>query len=74
LGRGVRACLSLDRARVVLRERCTRLSAALGAAGVGARRLDDLALARLYRACWNPTGPGGDRLDRDLVATFGGRT
>lgn len=65
------AALTLDTARVALAERCGRLVAALGGAGVYAARLDDLALARLYRACWNPAAAGADRLDRDLVATFG---
>jgi hypothetical protein len=35
---------------------------------VAARRLDDLALARLYRDCWASRGSPGDRLDRDLAA------
>jgi hypothetical protein len=73
LHRGRPPTVSLERARVLLRERCARLSAALEAAGVGARRLDDLALAPLYRACWNPTTPGADRQDRDLAAAFGRR-
>ena len=63
--------LTVDGARAVLAERCSRLLATLKAAGVGVRRLDDLALARLYRACWNPALIGADRLDRDLVAAFG---
>jgi hypothetical protein len=63
--------VTVGRARTVLAERCARLLGALQAAGVRARRLDDLALARLYRACWNPAGPDADHLDRDLVATFG---
>ena len=58
-------------ARVVLTERCDRLSSALGAAGVRATRLDDLALARLYRLCWGAHLSGEGRLDRDLVALFG---
>jgi hypothetical protein len=63
--------LTLDRARAVLAERCGRLAASLGAAGVRTRRLDDLALARLYRGCWSPTSADGDRSDRDLVDAFG---
>jgi hypothetical protein len=52
----------------VLDERCARLTGALGAAGVGTRRLDDLELARLYRACW---GAQRQRSDRDLLIAFG---
>jgi len=63
--------VTVDRAQTVLAERCARLLAALQAAGVQAQRLDDLAIARLYRACWNPALIGADRLDRDLVAAFG---
>jgi hypothetical protein len=60
--------LDAARARQVLDERCARLSGALGAAGVGTRRLDDLELARLYRACW---GAQRQRGDRDLLLAFG---
>jgi hypothetical protein len=63
--------VTVDQARTVLAERCARLVAAVQAAGVRAWCLDDLALARLYRACWNPSAPDADRLDRDLVAAFG---
>jgi len=74
LRRQIRAPLALvtqvEEAHVTLEDRCARLMAGLGAAGVGARRLDDLALARLYRACWSPTAPGAERVDRDLVAAF----
>jgi hypothetical protein len=61
----------MEQARVTLEDRCFRLIAALGAAGVGARRLGDLDLARLYRACWSPRGASAERVDRDLVAVFG---
>jgi hypothetical protein len=64
--------LDAERARAVLAERCQRLSSALAGAGVAARRLDDLALARLYRNCWGTRGSAGDRLDRDLAALLGG--
>jgi hypothetical protein len=60
--------LDAERARAVLAERCERLASALAGAGVAARRLDDLALARLYRDCWGTRGSAGDRLDRDLAA------
>jgi hypothetical protein len=63
--------LAVERARAVLAERCTRLVSGLGAAGVRAARLDDLDLARLYRACWSPSMPHADRFDRDLAAVFG---
>jgi hypothetical protein len=59
--------LDLVQAAQVLDERCARLSGALGAAGVGTRRLDDLELARLYRACW---GAQRQRGDRDLLIAF----
>jgi hypothetical protein len=62
--------VTVDRARTVLAERCARLLGALQAAGVRARRLDDLALVRLYRACWNQVAPDADRFDRDLVAAL----
>jgi hypothetical protein len=60
--------LDAERAKAVLTERCQRLSSALAGAGVAVRRLDDLALARLYRDCWGSCGAAGDRLDRDLAA------
>jgi hypothetical protein len=60
--------LNVVQAAQVLDERCTRLSGALGAAGVGTSRLDDLELARLYRACW---GAQRHRGDRDLLIAFG---
>jgi hypothetical protein len=60
--------LDVVQAAQVLNERCARLSGALGAAGVGTRRLDDLELARLYRACW---GAQRQRGDRDLRIAFG---
>jgi hypothetical protein len=60
--------LDVVQAAQVLDERCARLSGALGAAGVGTRRLDDLELARLYRACW---GAQQQRSDRDLLIAFG---
>jgi hypothetical protein len=60
-----------EEARAVLAERCEQLSGALAGAGVAARRLDDLALARLYRDCWGTRGSAGDRLDRDLAALLG---
>jgi hypothetical protein len=63
--------LDADRARTVLDERCERLSSALAGAGVAARRLDDFALARLYRDCWGGGGAAGDRFDRDLAALLG---
>ena len=59
-----------EEARAVLAERCEQLSSVLAGAGVAARRLDDLALARLYRDCWGTRGSAGDRLDRDLAALF----
>jgi hypothetical protein len=60
-----------EEARTVLAERCERLSSALAGAGVATRRLDDLALARLYRVCWGTRASAGDRLDRDLAALLG---
>ena len=60
--------LDVAQARRVLDDRCARLSGALGAAGVGTRRLDDLGLARLYRACW---GAQRQRGDPDLLIAFG---
>jgi hypothetical protein len=63
-----------DLARAVLEERCGRLAGALGTAGVVATRLDNLALAKLYRACWNPASGAAPRTDRDLAARFGGRS
>jgi len=71
LRRGPLPTLAVDRAWAVLAERCARLQSGLGAAGVRATRLDDLDLARLYRACWSPSTPHADRLDRDLTAVFG---
>jgi hypothetical protein len=64
--------LDADRARAVLAERCERLSGTLAGAGVVARRLDDFALARLYRECWGTRGSDGDRFDRDLASLLGG--
>ena len=63
--------LAPEHAREVLAERCARVQSGLGAAGVRASRLDDLALARLYRACWSPSTRDADRHDRDLAARFG---
>ena len=63
--------LDAEQAKAVLAERCQRLSSALAAAGVAAWRLDDLAIARLYRECWGTRGPAGDRLDRDLAVLLG---
>jgi hypothetical protein len=60
--------LDAAQAAQVLDERCARLSGALGAAGVGTRRLGDLELARLYRGCW---GAQRQRVDRDLLIAFG---
>ena len=68
LGSKPRPSLDAERAKAVLVERCDRLSSALAGAGVAARRLDDLALACLYRDCWASRGSPGDRLDRDLAA------
>ena len=63
--------LDTERAKAMLAERCERLSCALAGAGVAARRLDDFALARIYRDCWGSRGSDGDRLDRDLAALLG---
>jgi hypothetical protein len=60
--------LDAQQAKAVLAERCERLIGAIAGAGVAAHRLDDLALARLYRDCWGTRGSAGDRFDRDLAA------
>jgi hypothetical protein len=75
LGRGParRPIADAEQARATLAERCARLESALGAAGVRAARLGDLALSRLYRACWGPSQAGASR-DRDLAALFGSRS
>jgi hypothetical protein len=60
--------LDAEQARVVLADRCERLGSALAGAGVAAWRLDDFALARLFRDCWGTRGPAGGRLDGDVAA------
>jgi hypothetical protein len=60
--------LDAEQARAVLAERCERLGSAVAGAGVAAWRLDDFALARLFRDCWGTRGPAGGRHDGDLAA------
>jgi hypothetical protein len=57
-------------ARDLLADRCERLQSLLDRAGVRSWRLDDLGLARLYRASWGHRPAGEQRLDRDLRAFF----
>jgi len=49
---------------------CDRLQKMLKDAGVRASRLGDIALARLYRACWGHANAGEQRFDRDVQAFF----
>jgi hypothetical protein len=53
-----------------LSERCDRLQHLLKSAGIRSARLDDIGLARLYRACWGHALGGERRFDRDVVAFF----
>jgi hypothetical protein len=62
------------RAHQVLEERCARLGSALGAAGVAATRLDDVALAQLYRICWNPSATGASRAGQAPASKLGRRS
>jgi hypothetical protein len=55
-------------ASATLGERCARLQAALADAGVRSSRLDDAALARVYRVGWGHDRAGEQRFDRDLAA------
>jgi len=49
-----------------LDDRCDEASRQLGRAGVRTTRLDDLALAQLFRACWAPEQARTQRLRREL--------
>jgi hypothetical protein len=64
--------LHADQASVLsaLSERCDRLQHLLKSAGIRSARLDDVGLARLYRACWGHSLSGEQRFDRDVVAFF----
>jgi hypothetical protein len=50
--------------------RCGRLQQLLGSAGIRSSRLDDVALARLYRAGWGHAPGGEQRFDRDVRVFF----
>jgi len=52
------------------RNAATGLQKLLKDAGVRASRLGDIALARLYRACWGHANAGEQRFDRDVQAFF----
>jgi hypothetical protein len=54
----------------VLSERCDRLQLLFKSAGIRSARLDDVALARLCRACWAQSLGGEQRFDRDVFAFF----
>jgi hypothetical protein len=57
-------------ALAALSERCDRLQHLLKSAGIRSARLDDIGLARLYRACWGHALGGQQRFDRDVLAFF----
>jgi len=69
-GRGMPRPSDATQAIAVLAERCDRLQKMLKDAGVRASRLGDVALARLYRACWGHANAGEQRFDRDVQAFF----